>query len=210
MQKLANRWAGRLYGTNTGNLFFDLSQEGNNISGTVRINDNVMGVYVYTYEGTVNDEIVMVCTPAQEVDGLIQGNVTVKGYLTDSGHFKGDWESTIGTAGTFDAFPHNINKNEQNPSNNESTPEQIHNKSIELGSLRLFRSDVIQLIDFIKKDFTDGKAIVTYSLRGSEVTKYADDFLENFEGLEKINYLKVVIQEPEAYGINRVVVGCSL
>lgn len=206
MEKIANRWAGRLYGTNTGNFFFDVSQDGNKISGKIRIMDNVMGVSVYTYVGTIDDEIQMECTPIEEIEGVVQGSVTVKGHLNSKGNFRGDWESSIGTGGTFDAFPHDISKTEQDSSTSENVPEQIHNKRIVIGSIRLFNEDVRQLVDFIKRDFTEGKAIITCNIRGSEVTKYASDFLENYEGTEELNYLKIVIQEPEAHGINRVVV----
>jgi hypothetical protein len=206
MELIANRWAGRLYGTNTGNFFFDVTQDESKISGQIRIMDSIMGVSLYTYAGTIGDEIIMECTPIDGVEGVIIGTVTVRGHLTSKGNFKGDWESSIGTGGTFDAFPHDQRKGAQDSSFSEDLPEQIHNKTIQVGSVRLFNEDVHQLIDFIKKDFTEGKAIITCNVRGSEVTKYANDFLNNLEGTEELNYLKVVIQEPEAYGINRVVV----
>jgi hypothetical protein len=38
------------------------------------------------------------------------------------------------------------------------------------------------------------------------VTKYADNFLSEISGLGHLDYLKVTIQEPEAYAINRLVV----
>lgn len=40
-------------------------------------------------------------------------------------------------------------------------PEQIHNKTIQLGSVSLFKDDLSQLIAFIKKDFSKGR-VVTY------------------------------------------------
>tara|TARA_Y100000588_G_C14212994_1_gene907507 strand:- start:43 stop:1089 length:1047 start_codon:yes stop_codon:yes gene_type:complete len=206
MEIIANRWAGRLYGTNTGNIFFDVCQDENEISGTIRIMDSVFGVSVYTYNGSVGDEVYMECVPSEEIEGIEQGKVIVKGNFTSKGNLRGDWESTIGTGGTFEAFPHDVSKIEQDSSSQNSVPEQIHNKRIVLGSVRLFNEDVHQLVDFMKKDFTEGKAIITCSIRGSEVTKYASDFLESFEGTEELNYLKIVIQEPEAHGINRVVV----
>ncbi|EGR2509531.1 hypothetical protein DYC15_17785, partial [Vibrio cholerae] len=206
MEKIANRWAGRLYGTNTGNVFFNVIQNENEISGTIRIMDSVFGVSVYTYSGNIGDEVFMECIPSEEIEGIDQGKVIVRGHLTSNGNIRGDWESTIGTGGTFEAFPHDVSKIEQDPSSIKSVPEQIHNKRIVLGSVRLFNEDVHQLVDFMKRDFTEGKAIITCNIRGSEVTKYASDFLENLDSTEELNYLKIVIQEPEAHGINRVVI----
>lgn len=202
MANLANRWAGRLYGTNTGNIFLDLAQDGQKVFGHLRIMDSIFGVSIYEYTGTLEEELILNCVPAQTVEGVELGDVSVKGHLTPEGSIRGEWESTIGTAGTFEIHPHDINASAPGDSN----PEQIHNKTIQLGSVRLFKDDVIQLVNSIKKDFTSGRVIVTYNQHGCELTKYADDFLNQLDGIEQLNYLKLVIQEPEAYGINRVIV----
>jgi hypothetical protein len=204
MENLANRWAGRLYGTNTGNVFLDLVQDDKNVSGRLRIMDSIFGVSVYEYTGTLYEELVLYCKPSQAIEGVELGDVSVKGRLTPEGNIKGDWESTIGTAGTFEIYPHDITTTD--PGARETNPEQVYNKTIQLGSVRLFKDDVVQLVEFIKKDFTKGRVIVTYTQRGSELTKYADDFFVQLDGVEQLNYLKLVIQEPEAYGINRVIV----
>lgn len=206
MANLANRWAGRLYGTNTGNVFLDLIQDDQIVSGRLRIMDSIFGVSIYEYTGTLDEELVLNCTPLQAIEGVELGDVSVKGRLTPEGNIKGDWESTIGTAGTFEIYPHNMTSSNPGAGVREVNPEQIYNKTIQLGSVRLFKEDVIQLVEFIKKDFTTGRAIVTYTQRGSEQTKYADDFFGQLVGVEQLNYIKLVIQEPEAYGINRVVV----
>lgn len=202
MTNLANRWAGRLYGTNTGNVFLDLAQDGKKVSGRLRIMDSIFGVSIYAYEGTIEDELVLNCTPVEAAEGVALGNVSVKGHLTPEGSIRGEWESTIGTAGTFELHPHDL----MVAATGDSNPEQIHNKTIQLGSVRLFKNDVIQLVNFIKKDFSVGRVIVTYNQRGCELTKYADDFFNQLDGVETLNYLKIVIQEPEAHGINRIIV----
>jgi hypothetical protein len=202
MANLANNWAGRLYGTNTGNVFLDLAQDGQKVNGRLRIMDSIFGVSIYKYTGTLNEELILDCVPEQEIDGVELGNVSVRGHLTPEGSIRGQWQSTIGTAGTFEIYPHDINANTPR----DSHPEQIHNKNIKLGSVRLFKNDVMQLVSFIKKDFTTGRAIVTYNQRGSELTKYVDDFLSQLDGIDQLNYLKLVVQEPEAYGINRVII----
>lgn len=205
MKQLANRWAGRIYGTNTGNIFLDLKQDGTSVSGQLRIMDTVYGVSVYKYTGTADEQIVLCCEPIQfdTTTTIEYGQVTVKGKLTEQGTIKGEWHTTIGTAGTFEIYPHNLNF-ENEPNN--SKPEQIHNKSINVGSIRLFKDDLINLISFIKKDFSSGRVVVTYFHRGTEQTKYAEDFLSDCSDIEKLNYIKLVIQEPEAYNINRLVV----
>lgn len=204
MVNLANRWTGRLYGTNTGNIFLDLTQSEKNVSGHLRVMDSIFGVSIYDYTGTIDGELTLSCTPIKSQEGVQLGIVTVTGRLTPEGNIRGEWESTIGTAGTFEIYPHDLSLNES-LGEKEQNPEQIHNKTIQLGSIRLFKDDIFQLVNFIKKDFS-GRAVVTYTQRGIELTKYADDFFLHLDGIEQLNYLKLVIQEPEAYGINRIIV----
>lgn len=206
MHNLANRWAGRIYGTNTGNVFLELNQEAENISGRLRIMDSIFGVSIYRYFGTVGDEIILNCKPESADAGALHGDVTVKGSLTPQGSIKGEWESTVGTAGTFEIHPHDLNVTAPTEDTRGRNPEQIHNKTIQLGSVRLFKDDVLQLICFTRKDFSSGRVIVTYTQRGSKLTKYADDFFNELDGIVQLNYMKLVVQEPEAYGINRVIV----
>ncbi|EJG0781700.1 hypothetical protein C4G25_RS23060 [Vibrio parahaemolyticus] len=202
MENLANRWAGRIYGTNTGNVFLEVSQDKSNLSGKLRIMDTIYGISMYDCVGTFDDSFRLECTPISEPEeGVVMGDVVVVGKLTQSGNIKGDWSSTIGTAGTFELYPHDTISD--NPSNN---PEQVYNKSVHVGSIRLFKDDLEELINFIRKDFKTGKVVVIYKLHGSELTKYADDFLSEKVNADQLNYFKLVIQEPEAYGINRVVV----
>lgn len=44
---------------------------------------------------------------------------------------------------------------------------------------------------------------MTYRDRGTEVSRYADDFLAAAERLGRLDYLKLGVSEPEAYGLNR-------
>jgi len=79
MTSLANKWAGRLYGTNTGNIFLELTQSGNKVSGRLRIMDSIFGVSIYDHTGTIEEGIVLHCVPAQAVEDDELGEVTVKG-----------------------------------------------------------------------------------------------------------------------------------
>ena len=206
MPKLVDKWAGRLYGTNTGNFFIELKQEGENLTGVVRIMDNLYGLSIYDLTGSYRDKLILHCVPRAAPNGQLVGEVTAEAVLTPEGNLKGTWHSTIGTAGTFDAYPHDISPDAQSDKRTQGMPEQIFNKNMPIGSIRLFSEDVKRLIAFIEQDFRIPRSIVTYTVRGSQATKYSDDLLREVETLGEIKYLKISIQEPEAYGINRVVV----
>lgn len=62
------------------------------------------------------------------------------------------------------------------------------------------------MIQSILRDFVVGRAVVTYTVRGNEVTKYFEDFKREAPGLGVMRRFKVSVQEPEAHGINRVIV----
>jgi hypothetical protein len=203
MLKLANRWTGKIYGTNTGNVFLELNQDDGTLSGKLRIMDDLFGLSTYSCNGDISDDkITLYCKPSEVIDGMEIGNVTVLVSIRQDGRLMGDWSSEIGTAGTFNISPHNLD----NTQSSNQIPEQIFNKTIPIGSLRLFKEDIVNLINFMKKDFTEGRVIVTYSQRGSELTKFYDDFINTSDDLNELNHFKAVLQEPEAYGINRVAV----
>jgi hypothetical protein len=203
MLKLANRWAGKIYGTNTGNVFLELNQNESKLSGTLKIMDDIFGVSTYSCNGDVSEVgVTLYCEPSEVIEGMRIGNVSVFASISKDGRLTGDWSSEIGTAGTFNIFPHNLDDIQSK----SDIPEQIFNKTIPIGSLRLFKEDIVNLINFMKKDFIEGRVIVTYSQRGSQLTKFADDFINKSHDINELKYFKAVVQEPEAHGINRVAV----
>jgi|SRR5450759_372534 len=206
MPSLATKWAGRLYGTNTGNLFLELTQDGESVKGVARFMDNLYGLALYEFTGTFDEKLYLNCKPLDSsiAEGL--GDVTIEAKLTPEGTLRGDWHSTVGTAGTFDAYPHDGSSANQDSTKVSNIPEQIFNKNIQIGSIRLFPDDVKRIISFIAQDYTIGRAIVTYNVRGSQATKYASDFIRDIENLGEVNYLKITIQETETHGINKVII----
>jgi len=130
----------------------------------------------------------------------------VVAILTPEGNLRGEWKSSIGTAGTFEAYPHDIPPPVQRTGGAAQSPEQIYTSTISLGAIRLYAKDLSELVELIRKDFVVGRLVVTYALRGNEVTKYLEDFQAEAPTLGELRYLKVMIQEPEAYGVNKLVV----
>lgn len=200
MATLGKLWAGRVYGTNTGNLFIQFDKAGPEISGILRFMDSVLGPAVYSITGTFDESLKIVGKPAQE--GTSLGDLTAEARLTPEGNLRGTWFTSLGTGGTFEAFPHDVPA----PRSAPPGPEQLYTKNIALGSIRLFAQDIRQLLDYIRQDFNIGRPVVTYNLRGGQVSRYVEDFKRDAESLGRIDYLKITVQEPEAYGINRLVV----
>jgi hypothetical protein len=61
-------------------------------------------------------------------------------------------------------------------------------------------------MDLVAKDFTPAaRVILTYHDRGNETSRYANDLMNDPSRPDHLRYLRLAIQEPEAYGINRSV-----
>jgi len=206
MTTIAGKWAGRIYGTNTGNLFLELDQDQDRVSGTARFLDDKFGLVIYEIEGESKEQIRFNLTPKKYPEGIKIGAATAIAQLRHDGSLIGDWKSDIGTAGTFQAFPHIYDQGPAKTSGQLSIPEQIYNRTISVGSIRLYELDVNNLFEIIRRDFVQGRLIVTYKLRDSDVTKYSEDFFKDSKEINKLPSLKMSIQEPEAYGINKMVV----
>jgi len=201
MSNLKGPWAGQIYGTNTGNIFVEFSQNEAGLTGRVRISDDRFGISSYTFTGTEDEQVVLKCSSEQAPEGIEVGEVTVVGQLQPDGTLTGQWESTIGSAGTFRLWPHNVDGSQQ-----ETTePEQVYNRTVNIGSVRIFREDIEGIFKLVQKDFLQGKLIVSYEQNGNEVTKYADSFLQDIGHFQELKKLKLFIQEPDVAGINKTV-----
>lgn len=205
MSNLDKQWAGRIAGTNTGNVFLLLASTTNPLTGTFRFLDDKYGVAVYTVTGELNERLQLKGIPSSVSVGAELGEIDIKGVLNDRGEFQGRWESTVGTGGTFVLFPHPEGKSILDVNTGISMPEQFYTQTISLGALSLYENDVRRLIDVAMVDFEIARAIVTYSGSGPEVTKYGSEFLANLPEDLEIRMLKINIQEPDINNINKVV-----
>ncbi len=203
MSNFAGLWAGNIYGTNTGKVFVELQAQNGNLTGLTRLNDDSLGVIVYKVTGTGIDELKLDCVPDRVPENVEAEPVRVAGKLSSDGNVRGKWETESGTGGTFVLFPHRIDDSPQAAKTTE--PEQIYNRVLQLGSIRLYRDDVARIIELARKDFTAKTLIVTYEQHGNEVTKWADDFLGRLDDITELRSLKLFIQEPGKGSVNRSV-----
>jgi hypothetical protein len=206
MANLSRHWNGYIYGTNTGNVHVELRVEGENVSGVWHIYDREFGPSVYDVTGTFqNGHLATTGTPRTPPPGVQLGVVTSVADLSADGSLQGTWTSSLGTAGTFRLFPHDVSPTGTPITSARNVAEQMHSKSERLGTLRLYRRDLDELIAFVRRDFTGGRVIVTYKLHGNDVTVYAEDFLATYPSDTDLRFLKIQVQEPDAHGINKVV-----
>ncbi|WP_157772262.1 hypothetical protein [Zobellella denitrificans] len=205
MANIVKLWAGRVYGTNTGNLFMELNASDGEVSGVLRFMDSAFGLTVYRLSGSFEEQLRLHGEVIHVPEGVDAGPIDVIAILTEQGNLRGEWKSEIGTAGTFEAYSHDVPPPNQRVQNSAHNPEQLYTSHIVIGAIRLYAEDLKAIIERIKRDFVIGWPVVTYSARDSEVTKYWDDFSSDYDGLRELKSLKLMIQEPDTYGINKVV-----
>lgn len=200
MRLTAKNWNGFVQGTNTGKITISLSEQGESPKGLLRFMDDSVGVVVYSIEGTSSsEEIIFHGKPTAEVSGVVLGEITINCKLTPEGNIRGEWSSTIGTGGTFIAYPFN---DATSSSDEASIPEQIFTKRTQLGFVQLYKNDIINISEAMKREFS-GQIIVTFlSHQKAERVNYFNDFIR-LDDVISLTYLKFFISEPEKKGINR-------
>lgn len=204
MATLGKLWNGFLFGTNTGKASLTLEGEDAALTGIVRFNDDQFGVVVYSFKGAYDDGgLTLVGKPqlGDEQAPEAFGEVTITGALTPEGRLDGQWQSTLGTGGTFQFYPHNMNVRAPGG----SIPEQSNIVQQSLGAVRLNVSAIRQLIGEVAKDTPSQRPVVTYIIDGAEKSVYADEFDKVLDGIPRLTYLKLTTRDHELYGINRLV-----
>ena len=205
MTGLGKLWAGKVFGTNTGNVFVELTGEGPEISGLMRFLDDRFGPVVYELQGEFDDSLEVTGTPRSAPEGVELGDITLSASLTSEGWLRGKWESTLETGGTFTLFPHGASQSAQSTPQ-EDLAEQFYFQTVEVGSLTLFADQIRALISKMAIDFDDSsRVIATYNDGGPDVTRFADDFIKRFKEIPKLKRLRLFIQEPDTQDVNKSV-----
>lgn len=202
MELIVKNWNGHVYGTNTGKLAFSLSEVGEKPKGVLRFMDDSFGLVMYDIEGVSSqDGIKFTGKPSLEREDIAQGDITIDCKLTPEGNLRGEWSSAIGTGGTFVAFP--FGGDVMASIGEASLPEQIFTKRTQLGFVQLYKNDISNIEEFIRREFQGKQVVVTYQSHNKpERINYFNDFIK-ITDISALTYLKLFISEPERQGINR-------
>lgn len=206
MAQIAKHWAGRIYGTNTGNFFLKFEAAGPELKGRLRFLDSEYGVAVYEVAGTAGENIVLSGNPLTVEGGPTLGTLEVNARLSSDGTLRGEWTTSLGTGGTFVGHPHASEDEAQQTESKAAVPEQIFTHSVKIGAVSVFGPDILALISDLRTDFNVGRPLATYSTGAGEVTKWADEFVKDMPTLGALTYLRLQIQEHEGHGINKLAV----
>ena len=122
MHNVEGNWVGRISGTNIGNVFVEIKQVEQQLSGVARLNDPMYGTAVYNFSGVLEgDKIMLKMTPDRsiaekkitqtimvnnrpvsvQVPAVNLGDVIAEAEIQNDFTIIGKWTSTIGTGGTL-------------------------------------------------------------------------------------------------------------
>lgn len=200
--KLNNLWAGKLYGTNTGNLFLEIAPDGEHYTGILRLADDNFGLSVFkvTVEQT-GDIITIQGSPTAEPEETEAHSFVAECKLASNGQLTGEWKTTLETAGTFKLFPH---VGARLPSH-DFGPEQLYTTSKNLGALRLSKANLEVLLNTVQGKFPESRIVVSHIERGAELARFADEFLANIDKFDELRWVKINAQAAVTDHLSRVI-----
>lgn len=196
---LTKRWAGKAFGTNIGNVFLILDGEDIALTGTLRMNEPGVGIAIYSVKGTFEaPELKLTGQPQVELEGIEFGDLTVSGTMNAKGEINGDWETTIGSAGTFVLFPHAAKEQ----ADDAQKAEQFHVARHNFGAIEIDREQIVGIAENIRRDFP---SVIVTVVAGTEQARYLEDFKQFQFGIDRAEIIKIFAQKPDDLGSSQVV-----
>lgn len=200
---LGRLWAGRLFGTNVGNVFVKLDGDDSALSGVARVADSNLGLVVYNVNATFDGLILKLKGyPSHSPDNTKAGDLLAEGRLDSRGQIHGEWHTSLGTGGIFALYPHDRDAQ----ANSETVPQadQIHTQRTGFGAIQIDKEQILKLGEKLQSEFLGGRVIVTITA-GTEQSRFLDDFRRIELPYRKAEVIKLFAQKPEFGGVNRAV-----
>ncbi|MDA7999897.1 MAG: hypothetical protein MPK06_01955 [Alphaproteobacteria bacterium] len=200
MSNFSGDWIGNVNGTNVGNASLEIEDVNGQISGSLHFNDGNTGEFIaYDLDGEKdnlnNFEFRLI--PKKLPNGVETAPGSGNLALESNGNLTGRWSTEDGGKGVF-GFSRPYNRQER-----ERSSAQVFSHAASIGAVRLYHEDLKKIVQRIQEGFT-APLVVTYLQHGSEVTRFADDFLKE-EIKPPIKLLTIAVQQLEADNIMRTV-----
>lgn len=198
---ICKTWAGRLFGTHTGNLSAKLYGDDAAISGVLRHNDPQYGVTVYKIAGSFDgSKLNFKGSTDRQLDDVHFPPIIATATLQPDGSLQGDWEGEKGAGGNFHLLPH---EGSRGVPADVAIPDQLHTARHQFGPIAIELRSIIAIADDMQKELPRARVVVTFDT-GTEQSRYLPDFREmNFTD-EVARLIKIQANEPDASGLDRV------
>ncbi|WP_425065074.1 hypothetical protein [Reyranella sp.] len=201
---IVKNWAGRAFGTNVGNLAISLEGDDVKLVGKLRLADERYGVTVYAIKGTFDGQTLEISGEAEtKREGMMYGNLTARARLNAKGELQGTWETSIGSGGTFQLFPHAYGEGSSSAPSGMTT--QLYTARHDFGAISITRAEITALADEIQIQFPKQQVMVNVTVQ-TERIRTLEDFKKLALPEKRGRFAKLFAQEEEASGMNRTVI----
>lgn len=201
---IGNKWAGKLYGTNTGNVYATLEGNDTDLTGRIHLNDLEYGLVVYAVTGAFDGQrLSLEGEPEKPLADVELGKLEAQAVLNPRGELEGEWTTSIGSAGTFVLFSHDRIGGVDEESGVKQ--EQLHTARHNFGAVAIDRQQITDLAMEVQSDFKQTRVVITV-LAGTEKTRLLDDFKSATFKDERATIFKIFARERQPSGIDRIVV----
>lgn len=201
---IGNKWAGQLYGTNTGNLYATLEGHDDDLTGRFHLNDPAFGIVVYAITGTFDGQSLSLHgEPAKPLEGVELGKLEAEAVLSSKGELEGEWTTSTGSAGTFFLLPHDRISEPDEESG--AKQERLHTARHDFGAVAVDCQQISDLAKEVQDDFKQTQVVVTV-LAGTEKSWVLDDFTNTTFKSERATMFRIFARERQTRGLDRIVV----
>lgn len=196
---ITKRWAGRVWGTNLGNVFVILDGGDDALTGTLRMNEPGVGIAVYNVQGAFDAPTLTIQgEPQAQIEGVELGQLSVTGTMNAKGEIHGDWQTTIGSAGTFVLFPHAADEQ----ADDVQQAEQFHTARFNFGAIEIDKDQITEIAENIRREFP---SVIVTVVAGTEQARYLQDFKLLQYTVDRAEIMKIFAQKSDGTGANQVV-----
>lgn len=200
--KLGKLWAGRVSGTNVGNVFLKIDGEPDELKGIISLNEQGVGIATYDVRGFATESVLMLTgQPSNTIEGYELGKLSARVELNDRGELVGEWNTSIGSTGAVTLWPQN--QVAQRRSENSLVP-SFHSVSHGFKPVVIDKTAIQNLGNRLKIDFPRSDVVVTV-VKETEKRFYLEDFDDMRFQFEKANNIILFVQEVEQNGATKSV-----
>ena len=196
----SQRWAGRFFGTNVGNLYVKFEGTEETLRGVLRFNEERIGLSQFQVTGKFDGGLTLqgVVLQGSKLEG---DQLRVTATVNSRGEFEGDWETNGGLGGTLILSPH---ERSESSDVDEPIPAQMHTARHRLGAVQISREEIERLAQDVQRKMKMGRTIITVRA-DTERSVFLEDFQKLALESDRAEVVKIFARGPAAGGIDNVV-----
>ncbi len=195
-------WAGNIYGTNTGNVFVEFTQQlgSTELKGTLRVDDHRYGLLTFLIAGAFDGSVfTLIGEPYKLPEGVQSSKVSAKLNLNQQGVLSGTWVREDGAGGTMVLHPHTT------PQQFKSNIPRLYNQRRELGTIRPTLKELKRVISTMQEETNNSAVVVSYGEDHRMETVLSQHFLDDDQKPSVLGKINLQVRSVQPNSLQRVI-----